>query len=441
MVFKEKYIMAIYPYTNTYVINKDAVAGSQFKAGMVLMMNSDGKAVPADSQSLAFDSVGQKQAKILGLAAGDSNLTGNTIIVQDTVGNNYLDSSQNFVNASNAEYVAIKRQLLDYADETINEYYNMNFSPIQKRRGVGVYSLTGDTFATDQFIAVLHGDYGLDGLDTIIFSPGDLLTFGGGVNAGKLVKVNSNSIGPDVVIVGVVEKYNSTLGLLYFRYVLDNVSFGTNNLTLFYDFGNPASYTSGTTVYDLSPNSKNGLVQNGPVYTNAGSASYLTFDNSNDVIETNTNATGFGIYNKSFTLVTVCRPSVIAGDKMIFGNSAGVGGQDMLHAGFRGSAIHFGFFGADSTWNYGAVPNQIYYIVWRWNVGGAAYIFVNGTQILSSLTQPAYLGSTNIGLSRSYNLENGSFGGRIYMARIYNRALTDTEVLNLYNSEKTRFGL
>ena len=207
MVYKEKYIMAIYPYTNTYVINKDAVAGSSFKAGMVLMMNADGKAVPADSQVLALNSAGQKQAKILGLAAGDSNLTGNTIIVQDTVGNNYLDENKNFVNASNAEYLAIKRQLLDYADETINEYYNMNVSPIPKRRGIGVYCLIGDTFATDQFSAVLHGDYGVDSLDTITFSSGDLLTFGGGVNAGKLVKVNTNSFGPDVVVIGVVEKF------------------------------------------------------------------------------------------------------------------------------------------------------------------------------------------------------------------------------------------
>ena len=83
--------MAIYPYTNTYVINKDAVAGAQFKAGMVLMMNADGKAVPADSQLLVFNSLGQKLAKILGLSAGYSNLTGNTIIVPDTVGNNYLE--------------------------------------------------------------------------------------------------------------------------------------------------------------------------------------------------------------------------------------------------------------------------------------------------------------------------------------------------------------
>ena len=431
--------MAIYPYTNTYVINKDAVAGSQFKAGMILMLNSDGKAIPADSQALVFDSLAQKQAKILGIAAGDSNLTGNTIIVPDVVGNNYLDSNKNFVEASNAEYVAIRRQLLDYADETINEYYNMNFSPIPKRRGIGVYCLTGDTFATDQFVPVLHGDYGIDGLDAITFSPGDLLTFGGGVNAGKLVKVNTNSFGPSVIVIGIVEKYNSTNGLLYFKYVFDNLSFGTNNLTLFYDFGNPVSYSSGNTVYDLSPNGKNGDIQNSPVFTSSSYASYFNFDKTNDVIETNTTGSGFGMNNQSFTLMTVCMPDNISGDNMVFGNIRFNGSG--LHAGFRAQAVHFGFFGADSTWGYGIVPNQLYYIVWRWNVGGAAFIFVNGSQIQSALTQPAYSGTQNIGISRSYNLENGSFGGRIYMTRIFNRALSDTEVLNLYNFEKSRYGL
>lgn len=431
--------MAIYPYTNTYVINKDAVAGSSFKAGMILMMNADGKAVPADSQVLALNSAGQKQAKILGIAAGDSNLTGNTIIVQDTVGNNYLDDDKNFVNASNAEYLAIKRQLLDYADETVNEYYNMNFSPIPKRRGIGVYCLIGDTFATDQFSAVLHGDYGFDSLDAITFIPGDLLTFGGGVNAGKLIKVNTNSFGPDVVVVGVVEKYSSALGLLYFKHINKIHSFGTNNLTLFYDFSNPASYTSGTTVYDLSPNGKNGTIQNEPVYSSSGNASYFNFDKTNDAIETNTTGSGFGMNNQSFTLMTVCMPDNVNGDNMVFGNIRVAGSG--LHAGFRAQAVHFGFFGADSTWGYGIIPNNIYYIVWRWNVGGSAYIFVNGTQILSSASQPAYFGTQNIGISRSYNLENGSFGGRIYMTRIYNRALTDAEVLNQYNFEKSRFGL
>jgi hypothetical protein len=433
--------MAIFPFSNAYVINKDVVVDSSFKAGMILMTNSSGNVVPADSQLLVTKNLAEKQSAIIGIAAGDSNITGNTIIVPDYIGSNYLDSNSNFVSISDREYVSVRRQLLDYADETVNDYYNINYSPKPKRTGIGIYSLSGDTFATDQFNPVMHGDYGLDSTILQTLSPGDLLTIGGGINAGKLIKVNPNSIGPGVPIIGIVDRYNSSTGLLYFQQIDSSVSFGTNNLTLFYDFSNPASYTSGTTVIDLSPNSKNGTLQNGPVYTNAGSASYLTFDNSDDVIETNTNANGFGIYNKSFTLVAVCRPSVIGGDKMIFGNLGGFGGQDMLHAGFRGNAIHFGFFGADSTWNYGVVPNQIYYIVWRWNVGNTAYIFANGTQVVSSFTQPSYQGFTNIGISRSFDRDNGAFGGRIYMTRIYNRALTDTEVLNIYNFEKTRFGL
>ena len=433
--------MAIYPITNAYVINKDVSVGSSFKAGMFLMMNSTGNVVLADSQQMSLMNIGQKQASLIGIAAGDSNLSGNTIIVPDFIGSNYLDANSNFVSASDREYISIRRQLLDYADETVNDYYNINYSSIPKHKGIGIYPLSGDTFATDQFVPVLHGDYGMDGTVTQSLNPGDLLTIGGGVNAGKLVKINFNTIGPDVLVVGIVDKYNSTLGLLYFRQLSTSYSFGSNNLTLFYDFSNPASYSSGTTVYDLSSNVKNGLIQNGPVYTSVGNASYLTFDKVDDVIETNTAAAGFGIYNRSFTLVAVCRPSVISGDSMIFGNTGGFGGQDMLHAGFRASSIYFGFFGADSSLSYGAVPNQIYYIVWRWSVGGLASIFVNGSNTVVSFSQAAYLGLTNIGISRGLNTGSGSFGGRIYMTKIYNRALTDTEVTNMYNFEKTRFGL
>ncbi len=431
--------MAIFPFSNAYVINKDAVVDSPFKAGMVLMTNSSGNVIPADSQLLVSKNLAQKQAAIIGIAAGDSNTTGNTIIVPDYIGTNYLDSNSNFVSVSDREYLSIRRQLLDYADETVNDYYNINYSPKPKKTGIGIYPLSGDTFATDQFNPVLHGDYGLDSTVIQTLTPGDLLTIGGGINAGKLIKVNPNSIGPEVPIVGVVDRYNSTTGLLYFRQINSSVSFGTNNLTLFYDFSNPASYTSGNTVIDLSPNGKNGTILNDPVYVKSQYAAYFNFDKTNDVIETNTTGSGFGMNNQSFTLMTVCMPDNVSGDNMVFGNIRLNGSG--LHAGFRAQSVHFGFFGADSTWNYGILPNQLYYIVWRWNVGGSAFIFVNGSQIQSAISQPAYSGTQNIGISRSYGLDNGAFGGRIYMAKIYNRALTDTEVLNIYNFEKIRFGL
>ena len=110
-----------------------------------------------------------------------------------------------------------------------------------------MYPLKGDTFATDQFSPVLHGDYGLDSTAIQSLNPGDLLTFGGGINAGKLVKVNVNSFGPEVLVVGIVDRYNSTTGLLYFRQMNSTLSFGVNPYVLAIDAGNLSSFSSGST--------------------------------------------------------------------------------------------------------------------------------------------------------------------------------------------------
>jgi hypothetical protein len=425
--------MAIYPYTNTYVINKDAVTGSQFKAGMVLMMNADGKAVPADSQLLVFNTLGQKQAKILGLAAGDSNLTGNTIIVPDTVGNNYLDENKNFVNASNAEYVAIKRQLLDYADETINEYYNMNFSPIPKRRGIGVYCLTGDTFATDQFNAVLHGDYGVDSTDIISFSPGDLLTFGGGVNAGKLVKVNTNSFGPDVVVVGIVEKYNSNIGLLYFRYILDNVSFG-NYTSIFYDAANIVSYPrTGTTWSNLASTSYNMTLFNEPAYSSANNG-VMVFDGADDY------ATSSGFSFTNFTMEMFVNVYQLTG-QLAFNRILQTNSTYLTVVGnaFYGTLNALALY--DSTSGYVItsyiVPLGQYIHLTLVRNGTTYEIFVNGVSVYSASLGNATM--SNLRLANGGGNENtkSSFG----YFKIYNRALTQTEILNQYNFNKSRYGL
>ena len=431
--------MAIFTVTSNAVENVDIFISSSFKAGMALMRDDNGRGVAADSQLLISKTIEQKFGKFLGFATSDHTSIANTIIIPDVIGSSYIDSSYNFIRTENNEIAVSKRAVNDYLNEGVNSLFNPSDSSVISKRGIAVYNQPNNILITDQFKAVLHGDYGLDGLDTVSLNPGDLLTFGGGINAGKLVKVNVNSFGPDILVVGIVEKYVASTNLLHFRQVNYSLSFGTNNLTLLYDFGNPVSYSSGTTVYDLSPNGKNGLIQNGPIYTNAGASSYFTFDKTNDVIETNTSGAGFGINNQSFTLVTVCRPDNTNGDNMVFGNIVTAGSG--LHAGFRADSVHFGFFGADSNWNYGILPNRIYYIVWRWNVGGSAFIFVNGSQIQSAISQPAYSGTQNIGISRSFAQDNGAFGGRIYVAKIFNRALTDTEVTNMYNLEKSRFGL
>ena len=177
--------MAIYPYFSTTIINKDVLTNSSFKAGMALVLDSNGRAIKADSQLLVFDSISQKYGKFLGFAASDHDISGNTIIIPDVVGSNYLDANYNFVKNENTEYSVAKRAILDHQDSAVSNFYNASDPNILSKRGIGVYNTPGDYFVTDQFVRVLHGDYGVDSTTLVDLNPGDLLTFGGGINAGK----------------------------------------------------------------------------------------------------------------------------------------------------------------------------------------------------------------------------------------------------------------
>jgi hypothetical protein len=431
--------MAIYPYTNTYVINKEAVAGSQFKAGMVLIMNSEGKAIPADSQSLVLDTIGQKQSKILGLAAGDANLAGNTIIVQDTAGNNYLDENKNFVNASNAEYLSIRRQLLDNADETVNEYYNMNFSPIPKRRGIGVYSLNGDIFATDQFKAVLHGDYGIDSTDTISFSPGDLLTFGGGVNAGKLVKVNKNSFGPDVVVMGIVEKYNSNTGLLFFRQTNYVLSFIQTDI-IYLDAAVSLSYPgSGLTMNDLSTSGYTYDIINGTSFVSAGSASYFNFDGADDRIR----AASVLLYGLNITILAWVWRNGSQGDYtgIVFDRNPLVSGLNIAPS----TGANLGYHWNGNYYNDNSlitIPNQSWALVSMAINATSATFGCNGTyNTLNNSHSSTTWNTMTIASDVSGGSTSRCWNGRIGQAIMLNKTMTNAEITAYYNLTKGRYGL
>jgi hypothetical protein len=87
--------------------------------------------------------------------------------------------------------------------------------------------------------------------------------------------------------------------------------------------------------------------------------------------------------------------------------------------------------------------NTIYYVSYISDYSlGYSKIFVNGTMSgnLGGLVDLYATGNIGVG-GRSYSVNNGQFGGRIYLARIYNRALSNTEVLNQYNATKGRYGL
>lgn len=418
--------MAIYPITNAYVINKDAVVGSTFKAGMILMSNSTGKVVPADSQTLISKTINEKQIAIVGVAAGDYNISGNTIIVPDYIGSNYLDSNSNFVSSSDREFLSIRRQLLDYADETVNEYYNINYSPKPFRTGIGVYPLLGDTFITDQFVPVLHGDFGFDYTVTQTINPGDLLTIGGGINAGKLVKVNVNSFGPEVLVVGIVDKYVTSTGLLHYRQIQSSLKF--NNLYILYsDPGNLSFLNSATSMKNFANLSQSISINNGAIPTSY----YISYDGTNDNCLLPTSS---ATYSEG-TFIAWVYPEGIQDqfDGIIFS------------APDRPSASGIMFFGSTNLLGYHwAGGYNASSLVIPANTWSFCCFSVSGSGTIYSVNGVFQTGG-GLGPGTFYDifLATDPLGrymkGRISLASFINKALTQTEITNYYNATKYRY--
>jgi hypothetical protein len=298
--------MSIFPLVNYYVTNVEVSKASSFKSGMCLVRDANGNAVVADRAAVFMDSVNEQLGRFLGFASGDHDVA-NNIILSDPVGSNYIDSNNNFIDRANSHFSSVKRSILDFADENVGRFYNIFDNSVNSKRGVGVYNLEGEIYITDQYATKLAMTYGGDSIIDIVFSPGDLLTFGAGVNAGKLVKVDTSGSGPSVLIVGAVEKFDAGSNVLYFRHALEaysNVtSYSTTGLYMNLDASSATSYPgSGTTWFDLSGNNINGQIRNGAFYT-SDSGGVINLDGTDDDVFIDYNA--LMVHSGDFTIEVV----------------------------------------------------------------------------------------------------------------------------------------
>lgn len=440
--------MAIYPQHSTTIINKDVLTASTFKAGMALIVNSNGRAIKADSQQLVFTSVQEKYARFLGFAASDHDLSGNTLILPDVVGSSYVDLNYRYIDNQNLEYSVPKRGLLDLQDTAISNFYNASDSNIVSRRGIGVFNTPGDYFITDQFIPVLHGDYGVDGSTADTILPGDLITFGGGVNAGKLVKVNLNSFGPDILVIGVVDRYVSSTGLLYFRQVSYSLSFGSASSTVFaLDAASTVSYPgSGTVWYDLSGNARNFTLTNGPVYSSVNSG-VISFDGTNDFATLT-----YTLPNNTITIMAWYFSGTFSAqsdlDSLIANDGPVNNGFDIRRRTFNSTFQLIDWFNSSTTMIQpiiGVIADNSWYLIVYTYDGSRYKTYLNNTKT----NDAAVTGPRNT-IAQTIHIANEPFfgaggtralAGYVSEVRILNRALTDTELTTYYNSTKGRYGL
>jgi hypothetical protein len=228
------------------------------------------------------------------------------------------------------------------------------------------------------------------------------------------------------------------------------------NLTMCFDAANPISYISGSTTYT---NLSRGNIVTTATLTNQNSTvtvpqyssenlGVLTFNGTGSVVSILTNPSTSGFWPiPQFTLETWFKsPSLGSGQALggIFGFTYGVGGYLLNTGNIRFivySTTSSGVSITDTSKNY--FDNQWHYVAFI-NNGISSSLYVDGTLKTSGAapwngTSP--WPTNQLAVGRDNNSSNYYFSGSIGPIKIYNKALTATEITQNYNAVKTRFGL
>jgi hypothetical protein len=225
---------------------------------------------------------------------------------------------------------------------------------------------------------------------------------------------------------------------------LGGPSIVTDGLVLLLDAGNTKSYpTTGTTWYDRSGNGNNGTLINGPTFSGSNNGTII-FDGTNDYILLGTGNTFFplpqftiDIWFKS--LGTVPTTGTVPG---LFGFTFGI------RADIYPSSL---FFSVDNGIDLGGVSisgtfisDNKWYNATFYHTGTNMGIYINGVfgnSINRTWSGTSRWPTNGWHLGRDNNNSNQFYPGYISSCKIYNKVLTSQEILQNYNSIKSRFGL
>lgn len=223
------------------------------------------------------------------------------------------------------------------------------------------------------------------------------------------------------------------------------LSIVTSGLVLNLDAGNSSSYPgSGTTWTDLSSNSNDGTLVNGPTYssTNGGS---IVFDGSNDYVNiSNDLRSDVGEFlaesSNTFSVSVWFFPDTTDTNRnAIFTKALGFGSAGNVYLEYNGTNLSSVIRGTATNNYYTSLTSSWHELAITWD----------GTTLKSYL-DGSFLSNLNVGTAVAQTVQprlgasgNGgeTFLGRISVAKVYDRALSASEVTQNYNALKDRFAL
>lgn len=227
----------------------------------------------------------------------------------------------------------------------------------------------------------------------------------------------------------------------------------TTNLIQHWDFGDTNFYPgSGTTITDLSDNTKTGSIVNGAVVTTSGSATYVDFDGVNDYAECSI-ANTFGqnhtteVWFRMTDLSEIKRVLVVRSYKS--NCSSTNGGYAMQFDAINKQIWFTPMAVALYKSNVVSVTANTWYHIVASISGNQLSFYLNGslvnTRIVSTTRHPAC--ATNLVCrSSAFSNNNGSLNINtcadydLAELRIYTTSLSSTDVSANYDATKSKYG-
>ena len=221
----------------------------------------------------------------------------------------------------------------------------------------------------------------------------------------------------------------------------------TNGLVLCLDAGNIKSYVSGSTSWnDLTGNKNVGTLTNGPTYSSNNNG-YLSFSAASSQYGTVANLGNLPIWTvETFVQFTAAYNTKVS---MVIGGQYNLSNKLNFSIGTNNAPTNYniavGFF--DGAWHNTtgvAYAQNIWVHITGTYDGATIKQFTNGTQVdsLNYVGTPSSGGEIRINRRWDDIVSSGNlFNTNIGSIKIYNRALSATEITQNYNATKTRFGL
>jgi hypothetical protein len=240
----------------------------------------------------------------------------------------------------------------------------------------------------------------------------------------------------DLSAAEVLQNYNSTKK----RYVPEE-NIVTNGLVLNVDASNSSSYVGlGNTIYDLSGSGNTGSLINGPTFSELNGGT-IVFDATNDYISM---GTASSVKPTQLTLACFFKINTIGAVHVIAGKQGTGSGAASYALVVQSGQLHFRISNSSGT-EYNASTafsntSSYNYAVGTYD-GSNLRLYLNGASVGNSSLSISIVYSDSYPLLLGYYANSIATNMNVGSLKLYNRALSATEIEQNYNALRGRYNI